>query len=462
MQMMLHFLFLGALSGCIGLFLLRRPRGASWMGYGFGVLFLTLLIHQGWWQLHGASDAAFLHFRDHFDQRAKTPRGQFLDRHGQPTGPTIPATYHLFGYNKKGAITGLEKVYNTRLAGNVLPSHTSDLLRRTPPQDITLSIDISLQTAAYAALNGQRGAIIALDPQTGEILALVSSPSLTLENLATGKFSKTYSPEFNRATQGLYPPGSVFKIFSAALAIEEGLAHPRTCPAQGWRPAKNTPPIRDTHINNDTALSISTAFSESSNIWFAKAMIDCGWETFYAAFQRAHLNQGLTIAREGNYSIGTARGRLPSLAGKNAALAYPGFGQGDLLLTPMHIAMLTATIANNGIMHFPHLEKETPLMPPVRVWKSQTAKNVKELMAASVRHGTSHNVNINGLSICGKTGTAERTGQTSHAWFTCFAPKENPKIVITVLVENGGYGADSALPIAKALLQQTFQKNKKH
>ncbi|MDO5462544.1 MAG: penicillin-binding transpeptidase domain-containing protein [bacterium] len=458
MPMLLHLIFLGALGACAGLFLMRRARGKTWMGLGFGMLFLGLLIHQGWWQIHGANDPQFLHFRDHFDGRKKALRGHLLDRNGKRIEAS-PATYHLLGYNKKGAITGLEKIYNIRLAGNILPNNADELLQRMPPQDVTLSIDADLQTIAYAALNGQRGAVVALDPRTGEILALVSSPSVSLQALETGTIDKTHSPEFNRATQGLYPPGSVFKIFTAALAIESGQAHPRTCPPKGWRPARGTPPIRDTHANNaQTPLAISTAFAESSNIWFAKAAVDCGWDNFYSAFQRARLDQGLTLAQEGDLSMGTTRGRLPSLKGKSAALAYPGFGQGDLLLTPMHVATLTATIANDGLMHIPHLEKEAPLLQPVRVWKPSTAQNVKALMAASVTQGTSRNISIEGLSICGKTGTAERAGQTSHAWFTCFAPKENPRIVITVLVEHGGYGAVSALPIAKALLQQIFQK----
>lgn len=457
MQMMLHFIFLGILSVCAFLFLFQYPtKNKSWMGFGFGILFLGLLIHQGWWQIHGANNPQFLHFRNHFDLRTKKPRGSFLDCNGQAITST-PATYHLLGYNKKGAVTGLEKVYNARLSGHLLPEKTNALLDRTSPQNITLSINLNLQTKAYEALKGQRGAVVALDPRTGEILALVSSPSLSLQELETGTIDKTHSPEFNRATQGLYPPGSVFKIFTAALAIESSQAHPRSCPSKGWRPARGTPPIRDTHTSGKSAIPITTAFIESSNIWFAKASIDCGWEKFNLAFQRAQLNQGFTIARENDLFIGTSRGHLPSLSANPAGLAYPGFGQGDLLLTPMHVATLTATIANDGIMHLPHVEKGVPLSPPIRVWETTTAKNVKELMAASVLYGTSRNVAIEGLSIGGKTGTAERTGQSSHAWFTCFAPKENPQIVITVLIENGGYGSSTALPVARQLLQHYFQ-----
>jgi peptidoglycan glycosyltransferase len=187
--------------------------------------------------------------------------------------------------------------------------------------------------------------------------------------------------------------------------------------------------------------------------------MDCGWENFNAAYQRLGFENAFVLAQADDLTLGTAAGKLPSLKKQRvASLAYPGFGQGDLLLSPLHIALLTATIANEGLLAYPHLEKDAPQPAPTRIWKTSTADNVKDLMAASVHHGTSKSVKIDGLSICGKTGTAEREGRPSHAWFTCFAPQDNPEIVLTVLVEHGGYGAATAIPIARNLLQRYFKK----
>ncbi len=457
MAMFVHILFLSLLALCVAYFLLQRKQGKSWLGLFFGILFLGLLIHQTFWQLHGGANADFNRFRMFYDRRAFGPMGQLLDRNGKPLLPATPATFHVLGYSNHTNMTGLQNIFTPRLVGNVLPSKIEDIFTRTPPENITLTLDSELQNIAYEALQGRRGAVVALDPRTGEILALVSSPSVSPKGVKHA-LKNAQRPLFNRATQGLYPPGSVFKIFTAALAIENNKASSRTCPAQGWSPAKNTKPIRDTHTHAaNTTLPLTTAFAESSNIWFAKAAVECQWDAFWTAFQRQHLHLGHTLAYHQNRSYGTVKGVLPSLANKPAALAYPGFGQGDLLLTPIHIATLTATIANGGLFVPPHLEKT--LSPPAkRIWKKSTAENVTELMYLSVQKGTSRNIQIPGLTICGKTGTAENGSAADHAWFTCFAPKKNPTIVITVIVENGGYGAASALPIAKTLLKTYFNK----
>lgn len=458
MTMILHFIFLAVLGFTVFFFLCHRIKGKPWIGLFFGILFLALLVHQLFWQLHGGANSDFNRFRKFYDRREFGPTGQLLDRHGTPLLPATAATFHVLGYSHHRGMTGLEKIFAARLVGTVLPSKLEEMLTRVPPENITLTLDAKLQSLAYRALKGQRGAVVALDPRTGEILALVSSPSVDPKAMGNALKDTERQPLFNRATQGLYPPGSVFKIFTAALAIEQRQTQARICPAQGWRPARGTPPIRDTHPHKgDPALNLSTAFAESSNIWFAKAAVDCKWDAFWKAFQRQGLHEGHVLARHLDKSYGSARGRLPSLAGKNAALAYPGFGQGDLLLTPLHVAMLTATIANGGLLRPPHLEKTTP-PPAQRIWPKVVAENVAELMSHSVQKGTSRNVHISGLNICGKTGTAENHTGADHAWFTCFAPKKNPKIVLTVLVEQGGYGATSALPIAKKMLEAYFKK----
>lgn len=461
MPPLFHQLFLLVLAVAVGLFFLVPTRRRGHNGRGLGLLFLivfgALLIHQACWQLSGCGSQDFLAFRRLYDQRTAPPRGALLDRHGallarlegdQHLMPLGPAALHVVGYNsKKYQLSGLERVFDARMAGMTLPEHPSDLVRRSEAQDVTTTLDSTLQKAAFEALKGRRGAVILLQPKTGEILALASSPSAEAEDLAKARVDNVQSPLLNRALRGLYPPGSVFKIFTAALAYEQKRGGLYACPEAGWRPAPGTPPIRDTHASG-ASLTLDRAFAESSNIYFAKAARACGWPAFQAAATRCLLNQNLTLAQCGDRTLDSVKGVLPERQGQ---LVYYGFGQGDLRVTPMHIAALTASIANNGILVAPHLELSESKPKTYDCWSPNVAQRVRELMRGSVLRGTSRGIARSDMAVCGKTGTAENSGK-DHAWFTCFAPAEDPQIVITVLVENGGFGAQTALPIARELL----------
>ena len=471
-----HLVFLILLALCAAGVLARPTRGKGWRGWGlpacFAVAFLALLAHQAVWQLSGAGSIGFQKFLRRYDTRpaavawASKGRGRLLDRHGEVLAEAIPgqrwghttalgpAGLHVVGYSSRAyGLSGAERVYDARLCGFTMPDGPGDFLRRGSPEDVRLTIDARLQRVAFEQLAGRKGAVVALDPRTGEILALVSSPSAEETDLAAAMRDGRNAPLFNRATQGLYPPGSVFKAFVAALAVQQGRARPYDCPAEGWSVAANTPRIRDTHKHaaDEARLDLGTAFAESSNIWFAKAARACGWAAFRTAAQKAGLEDGFTLAACGERAMETAAGQVPDLSQRQNQLAYVGFGQGELLLTPMHVAALTAAIANDGVLVPPHVGPGVDEAPR-RVWPADVAELVRHLMRRSVERGTSRGVALPGLEICGKTGTAETSGR-DHAWFTCFAPAEKPEIVVTVLVEHGGFGAQSALPIAREVLR---------
>ncbi len=477
-----HLLFLALLAACAGRFLLWGCRGRGLNGWGLGLLFALafagLFLHQAGWQLSGFGDLAFQKFQRRYDTRPATlsrtsdQRGKLLDRHGNLLARSIPkqrwghtttlgaAGLHVIGYSSREyGLSGLERVYDARLCGISPVVETQDLLKRAEPEDVRTTLDAGLQRVAFEALAGRRGAVIALDPRNGEILALVSSPSCDESALRAAMNDKADAPLFNRATHGRYPPGSVFKLFTAALAMDCKKAADYACPPGGWVPARDTKPIRDTHPRpaRTPNHSLRSAFSESSNIWFAKAAVACGWEDFAAAAQRCMLTEGFTLASCGDRSYGTVAATFPDLSETPIRLAYVGFGQGDLLVTPMHIAALTAAVANGGVLLPPHLEKGVAVEPR-RFFPKLTATRVSTLMQASVFEGTSRQIALSGLPIAGKTGTAENPSH-DHAWFTCFAPADKPEIVVTVLVENGGYGAVTALPIAKKVLE-TWQRTR--
>lgn len=470
-----HVVFLTLLALCVAGALLWRGRAAGWGGWGlgatFGLAFAALLLHQACWQLSGFGSLGFQKFQRRYDARPATlaraseGRGRLLDRHGAVLAEAEPgrrwgqraplgaAALHAVGYaSREYGLGGLTRVYDARLCGLAPADEARDLFRRAAPEDVRLTLDAGLQRAAFEALGGRKGAAIALDPRTGEILALVSSPSADPADLRAAMRDRANAPLFNRATQGLYPPGSVLKPFVAALALERGKAGRYVCPARGWAPAAYTKPIRDTHRHpaGEDLLGLRTAFAESSNIWFAKAATACGWPAFRDALGRCRLGEGLTLARCGARAYETEPGRLPDLADAPNRVAYLGFGQGDLLLTPLHVAALTAAFANDGVLVPPRLGPGGG-GAPVRLWPAAVARRVRGLMRASVTEGTSRAADLPGLAVCGKTGTAETSG-ADHAWFTCFAPEEEPRIVVTVLVEHGGFGAAAALPAARAIL----------
>lgn len=470
-----HLLFLGSFAAIVAGLLfwvfLRGFKGGWFATLFFGVCLLGLLTHQAYWQVRGGGNVALTRFKRNHDHRSpiredqRSQRACLLDRDGNLlAGPPSagkwghetslgPAAFHVIGYDVKGrGTTGLERVFAPRLWGVAPPERMRDLLQVPKPENITLTLDRTLQQQAYALMKGRRGAVVVTDPRNGEVLALVSSPAPLETNLLEAERDRKNSPIFNRATQGLYPPGSVFKIFSAAVALEKGKGGRYVCPPTGWAPGAYTKPIRDTHPQKaGEAIAIDKAFAESSNIWFAKALMASGWKAVDDAAQRAGLREGITLASCGAFSFGTKAGVVPELHYAPNRIAYLGFGQGDLLVTPVHIAALTATIANDGLYAPLHLERGRAGVAQ-RVWARPVAKRVKELMRGSVLSGTSKGVSFSGLEVCGKTGTAENSG-ADHAWFTCFAPAQNPKIAITVLVENGGYGASAALPIARDLLK---------
>ncbi len=482
MPTVFHLFFLLCLALCTGLFLLWGARGKGVLGWGLGGLFALafagLFLYQAGWQLHGFGDLAFQKFQRRYDVRPATlartseQRGRLLDRHGNLLAQAIPgqrwghkttldaAALHVIGYSSREyGLSGLERVYDARLCGVMPMEDAPDLLTRSHPEDVTTTLDPTLQRVAFDALEGRRGAVVVLDPRNGDVLALVSSPSVDEQFLRDAMRDTRETPLFNRATHGLYPPGSVFKLFTAALALDCKKAGDYPCPPQGWSPAPDTKPIRDTHPRPASAPnhSLRSAFSESSNIWFARAAVDCGWSAFSAAAQRCFLNEGFTLARCGERSYGTVAAEVPDLSATPIRLAYVGFGQGDLLVTPMHIAALTAAVANGGVLVPPHLEYGVK-DESRRLFSKVTATRVSTLMQASVFEGTSRKIALSGLPVAGKTGTAENRRE-DHAWFTCFAPADKPEIVVTVLVENGGYGAATALPIAKQILE-TWQSSR--
>jgi penicillin-binding protein A len=458
-----------------------------------GLLFIGTLVHQATWQLTGASRPQFIAFMQLHDRRALNPahriqRGRILDHRGVVLArseellgqvyrlyPGGAAFTHVVGYTHPwfGA-AGMESVATVRLNGGA-PDGIIDwgklgrqLLtqdKRPRGRDLTLTLDAELQRAAFRLLDGHQGAIVLLRPEDGAIRALVSTPSYDPNRLAPALFQDKDpgAPLLNRATEGLYPPGSVFKIVLAALALEAGFTGTLDCPPDGFTTSGRYRKIRDHEYysagkdgsawRGHGRIDLATALARSSNVFFAQLGVGYGHDAFYKIAERMHLDGRILIAQSpyGTWSMQTGRVPPPDRADLYG-LAQMSIGQGPLLVTPAHMALITASIANRGLAVRPRLIEADPAEPLGRFMSEPTAVRLAGMLRKVVTNGTARGIDSPRLAIAGKTGTAENPQGASHSWFVGFAPAHRPKLAVAVLVEHGGYGSATAMPIARDLL----------
>jgi len=414
--------------------------------YILGLLILAaigglLAVHARWLST-GPKDPRFVRFRRRYDKRSNAddivpPHGVAVDSKGQALDVAIP------GSALQHVLDDLSLTMNGR---------TSDARGQAPSGGeqvaVPLTLDAALQACAEELMAGKHGAVVALEPATGRIRALVSAPRTAY---------------LDRALNGLYPPGSVFKVFVAAAALSAGVDPVLSCPAEGYRSSRSTPPIRDVEARQAARsgrrwkgfgkIGMDDALAHSSNTYFAQLGVMLGPERFGAAVAAAKLRDPLTVLAASSVSLDAAGGSVPDGL-KAAQLAPVAIGQGELQLSPLAVAMMTAAVADDGVMLAPTLSPMAKPAMRARPFTYAAAGRVKKMMRAVVRTGTGTACNLPGLAVCGKTGTAETGRGKDHAWFTCFAPMETPRLVVTVLVEHGGFGAQAALPVARELLKK--------
>ncbi len=448
---------------------------------------LAILLYQATWQLLGFSKPEFVRFMRRYNKRPnaaemQVARGPILDRRGMVLAapvagdlwgrryPLGEAAVHPLGYyHSKFGITAVERVCDPALSG-FAPESREDLLgkglfasRAEEGAAVTLTLDARLQQKAYELLDGRKGAVVIMRPRSGALLALVSSPGFDPLNPGPAILDEENSPAFNRVVQGRYPPGSTFKILIAGLALDRGLAPVYSCPGMGYIAGPSTPPIRDSEYYawerkgevwpGWGRLTLKEAMTHSSNVYFAQLGVACGPAAFNAIMVRARINEPLVYLKGASGELQSTRGNVPEIS-KKRTLAQLAIGQGEVLVTPLHVACFTAAAAAGGVMYRPRLVKDEPVEALAELFTPKTAEQLKAMLREVVVSGTGKAANVPELEVCGKTGTAQAPGGEDHAWFTCFAPRRHPNIVVTVLVEHGGYGAKSALPVARALIEE--------
>ena len=350
---------------------------------------------------------------------------------------------------------------------------------------VELTIDDKIQQIAWDALGNKKGAVIVMEPSTGKILALVSKPGFDANLLSThdtaaagSNYQKLITdkgaPLINRAVDGLYAPGSVFKLVVAAAAFESGkytpeslLPNPRTYTLPG-----TTEVITNSGEGNcggAKTVSIATALKLSCNIPFAQLGVALGQEAIAAQASAFGFGKSFSIPLKSTPSV------YPTGLDKSQT-ALTAFGQFDVRVTPLQMMMVTAAIANDGVQMQPYLVDQvftsnlTLLQQgkPTQVGRAistSTAESLKDMMVKAVSSGVSSNARIPGVKVAGKTGTAQNgEGQPYTLWFTGFAPADNPEVAVTVVIEDGGgmgqsgRGNTLAAPIAKKIMQAVLNK----
>jgi peptidoglycan glycosyltransferase len=332
--------------------------------------------------------------------------------------------------------------------------------------DVVTTIQPEIQQELWSELSGHaRGAGVVLDPRTGAVLAMASVPSYDPNEVDTEFGSLVHdesSPLLNRATSGLYPPGSTFKIFTASSALDAGVV---TMDSTFEDPGYLV--VGDFTLHNDEdeytgTQDLTGAFALSSNVDFAQIALKMGTRTFYDYLHRWTIGESL------DFQLPAERDRIPGESSiVPGELAQMGFGQGALLMTPLRMALVASTIADDGTEPRPYVVRQVvhplgisngfgggPLAAPI---SADTAANVKKMMVAVVQRGTGTSAQLPNVTVAGKTGTATNPLGRPHSWFVCFAPAENPRVAVAVVVENAGYGAEVAAPIARNVLRVALQ-----
>lgn len=390
-----------------------------------------------------------------------------------------------YGYKVRDLVgqSGIEKIFDLELRGQtggtqIEVNHRGRMIRllghRSPARgkDLQLTLDASLQTKAASLLSGRRGSIVAMDPSTGEILAMVSQPAFDPNAFMDPKRKKEIrewlkqkeGPFFNRAL-GAYTPGSIFKVITASAALGKGKITPLTSfECEGvFRLGSGSFSCWNEQGHGLEALS--DALAHSCNIYFFHAGLVLGGEPLAEECHRWGLGKQTEIGIEGE-----APGLVPNRRWKWQTFHQPWYdgdtlnfsiGQGYLLITPLQAARMVAVLANGGKLVKPRLIKRIGL-EEVAYSEGQTViaaprilKEIKEGLRRVIADptGTGQLSFSNQIGIAGKTGTAENPQGAPHAWFIGFAPIEEPRIAFSIFLENGGSGGHSAAPLARQLAE---------
>ncbi len=473
-----------------GAFRMKEDRKVIHILIVMSVLFLSLVVYLTYFELFVKDRIITNSYNQRqWEAEEDTIRGRILDKNGivladspktedgwKRTYPHGSLYSHVIGYNSRTyGKSMLEASYNDYLLGSergIFDFGNRDESGMRYGDDVYLTLDHELQKLASQLLGDRNGAVVAMNPKTGEILALVSKPAFDPnEDKLSANWQAMVESEdaifLPRATQGLYTPGSTYKTVISAGALENGMEDlviedKGTVTIDG-KPFSNTGKKAYGKIDMKKALAVS------SNVFFSQVGVELGENVLRSLADRFGLGKDIP------FEIPVTKSRFPYDSMGKTDMASVAIGQGKLQVTPLHMAMITSCIANNGVMMKPYMVSrvvshdgdEIKVTEPsvlYNVMSTQTAGAIKLMMREVVKSGTGKSAAIEGVNVAGKTGSAENEltaeGEAkNHAWFISFAPVENPKIAVAVILEySGTTGGGSAAPIARELMKAYLKK----
>ncbi|MGO1528861.1 MAG: peptidoglycan D,D-transpeptidase FtsI family protein [Senegalia sp. (in: firmicutes)] len=462
----------------------------------FSALFISLIVYLTYFEIFEADTIRASTYNKRPDDKAYVIRGSIYDRNqkelaystkNEDKKQTRHYEYgslysHIIGYdNDRYGNTGLEKTFASTLTESNIIDDVKNVFfqildktgvnkdrlpikKDSKGNSLVLTIDHELQNYTKNQLDGKKGAIVAMNPQTGDILSMVSFPDFdpnSIGNLLENKENQIDGQLTNKATQGLFPPGSIFKVITATSALENDVNTNFDCDGEITIGGK---PIRDYNASAHGNVDLKESLTKSCNVAFAQIGVELGEKTLEKKSESFMINKKIP------FDIDVKKSSFSKSNLDKAALAATSMGQGELSVTPLNMALMASAIANDGEMMKPRLVKEIidsdnniikQIEPEIlsTVTSPENANNISDMMVSVVGNGTGKKASIRGIQVAGKTGTAE-TGndkdgnrKKDHSWFVSFAPADNPGIAVVVFLEHdGGTGGSTASPIARNVL----------
>ncbi len=377
---------------------------------------------------------------------------------------------HVVGFTNAGK-SGVEAKYNFELQ-NIrfeLIKRIQNLFNEETltGNSIVLTLDMDIQELAYKKLGKRKGAIVVMEPSTGKIIAQVSYPTFnpnTIEKDWDNYKSEDNGALLNRASQGLYPPGSVFKAVTAGSMIKSMINYNSLTYECSGEETFGEKIIHCYDSKKHGKVNIYEAMAYSCNTFFAKKAYSLGKESLYKMANNLFFNQEL------NYPLAYSKSSFTlKNSSSESEIVETLIGQGKTLVSPLHMAMIYSCIANDGMMMKPYIydhslytngdigNKNMPEKMAI-VFTPKEAKELSNMLLEVVEYGTGTSAQIEGVKVAGKTGTAETGSGEPHSWFVGYAPADKPEVVVVVLIENAGNGSNSA-PIARDIIKEVLKKN---
>lgn len=447
----------------------------------FVFLFMFLTLYLVYFQLFKAKTLADdSHNRRLWLNEDLVKRGSIYDRNGNilaysqkddsgkqvriynyPVASAPVTGYSSTTYGK----TGIEKSFNKELlaiSGENFSQFRKMVVKNDTGNDLHLSLDQNIQNIVYDYLSNYKGSCVVMNPSTGQVLAMVSTPSFNPNSLDADWNSLIQTDDgrlINRACLGLYRPGSTFKILTATSILDNNIDTTYTDKGseiiQGYE-IKN---FEDQVFGN---LDLRSAFINSANTYFANKSVKLGKDKMAKTSKSFGFNQDYKFDLDKNNST------IPFDDLNEADLAMTGFGYGKTQVTPLHMAMVTSAIANNGKMMKPRLVDKITNKEGRAVYEAEdevlskatsekTANAIRDLMVEVINSGTGQAAYLDWIKLAGKTGTADKADGNVDAWFVGFVPADDPKIAFAIVVEDSqGTGGEVAAPLARNIVRDIF------